>query len=150
MFIVTEYAALTSLVLYVNFKNQVSRKWASIIELFGLCKGSNFNIYIWVWFGILSTNEGKSALINNLVKYLMNTLFRPRKRAEFHENHGRIYTELTFIYPWSANHSKSSAFVVYRHVFEASLTDSVDPDQTAHASSLIWVHTVYLFIYIHQ
>ena len=35
-------------------------------------------------------------------------------------------------------------------IFEASLTNSVDPDQTSCRSSLIWVHTVCLYTYINQ
>ena len=41
---------------------------------------------------------------------------------------------------------KSSAFVVYWNVLEASLTNSVDPDQTGWSwISLIWDHNASLF-----
>ena len=56
----------------------------------------------------------------------------------FHGICDHIYTELTFINPLKPNHKKLSAFVVCRNVFEASFTNSVDPDQTALMSSLIW------------
>ena len=37
---------------------------------------------------------------------------------------------------------KSSAFLVCWNVYEASMANSVDPDQTAPRSSLFWIHAV--------
>ena len=37
----------------------------NILEIFALCKGDNFNIHIWAWFGYF---KGKSGSIYNLVK----------------------------------------------------------------------------------
>ena len=41
-----------------------------INRLFAYCKGGNFNIHIWAWFGYLnsSAKQGKSGSIYNLVK----------------------------------------------------------------------------------
>ena len=53
----------------------------------------------------------------------------------FQENHDRIYTELTLTLkaPITTSRRLSSSKEMF---FEASLTNSVDPDQTALASSL--------------
>ena len=36
---------------FINSCSQVTSGNDCIIELFALCKGSNFNIHIWSWFG---------------------------------------------------------------------------------------------------
>ena len=45
---------------------------------------------------------------------------------------------------------RHSSVLLAAEIVQAYPTDSVDPDQTAHMSSLIWVHTVFLFICISQ
>ena len=42
---------------------------------------------------------------------------------------------LKIINPKRANQNKSSSFVVYRNVSDASSTNIVDPDETAHAGA---------------
>ena len=67
-----------------------------IIELLGRCKGGNFNIHIWVWFGyfICSRREIRVCLFG---KELVNCLSHA-KLCAIHENcDHRIYAELTFI-----------------------------------------------------
>ena len=49
----------------------------------------------------------------------------------FHESPDRIYTDLTCINSQSAYHKKTYVFCCLKKHFEASLTNSVDPDQTA-------------------
>ena len=51
----------------------------------------------------------------------------------FHENPNRIDTELTFINgkPLKPIITKCMGFLLSTKIFEASLTNSVDPDQTA-------------------
>ena len=49
----------------------------------------------------------------------------------FHESIDRIYTDLTCINPQSAYHKKSCVLCCLLKHFESSLTNSVDPDQTA-------------------
>ena len=39
-----------------------------IIELFALCKGGNFNIHIWVWFGYFICLTREIGSFDNLVK----------------------------------------------------------------------------------
>ena len=70
------------------------------IELFSHCKGGNFNIHIRAWFGysICSRSE-----------VLITCLSCPNMRA-FHENLYRLYTELTFINPLSANTTRVVCF----------------------------------------
>ena len=70
---------------------------SGIIELLGHCKGGNFNIHIWAWFGyfICSRREIRFCPFgNDLIRCLSRT-----KVYAFHENSNRIYTELTFINP---------------------------------------------------
>ena len=74
--------------------------------------------------------KGNQALFT-IGKELISCLTSAKVRA-FHWNYDRIYTELTFIKPLKCqSQQKLSAFVVCRIVFEASPTNSVDPDQTA-------------------
>ena len=47
-----------------------------------------------------------------------------------HENPDRIYTELTFINP-KAHNTMSRMLLSSAEIFEASSTNSVDPDETA-------------------
>ena len=59
----------------------------------------------------------------------------------------RLYTEYSFINTESANQNKSSAFCRLHKCFQTFLKKSVDPDQTAPASSLIWgLHRLHLHL----
>ena len=81
-----------------------------IMEFFGFCKGGNFNIHIWVWFGyFICTKKGKQVL--SIGKELLSCFSHAKKR-DFHENHDHIYTELTFINSLSVYYKKTYAFVV--------------------------------------
>ena len=68
----------------------------------------------WRGSALSSAQEGEAGSVN-LIK-----VSRANVRA-LHENHDRIYTELTFINPLSACHKRSYDSVV----FEAPLTNSV-------------------------
>ena len=63
----------------------------------------------------------------------------------YHESPDLIYKDLTYI-------TKSRMFFCLLKHFEASLTNSVDPDQTApiYRISLIWVNTVCVYTYVKQ
>ena len=62
--------------------------------------------------------------------YRVNKRFGPRKRV-FHESPGRIYTGLTCSIPIKRISQKVVCFGCLLKHFEASLTNSVDPDQIA-------------------
>ena len=66
----------------------------SIIKLLGHCKGGNFNIHIWAWFGYFI-----SSFRGNRVLFLTCKEIISCNRCAFHENPDRIYTALTFINP---------------------------------------------------
>ena len=63
----------------------------SIIELFGHCKGDNFNIHIWAWFGyfICSRRDIRFYLF---VKELISCLSCANLRA-FNENPDRYISQ---------------------------------------------------------
>ena len=81
-----------------------------IIELFAHCKGGNFNIHIWTWFGFIISLKGEIRFYL-FGKELIGCLSRAKMRA-FHENPNRIHTELTFVNAESAYHKKSYVFVI--------------------------------------
>ena len=67
----------------------------------------------------------------------------------FHENPNCIHTELNLLSLKAHNHK--CMFLSSTKLFEASLINSVDPNQTAPlgaGSSLIWVHNVCLSAYV--
>ena len=100
-----------------------------IIELFAHCKGGNFNIHIWAWFGYVICLTREIRFYLQFGEEVISCLGRVNVRA-FHENPNRIHTELTSINPYSAS-SQNVCFLSFTKIFEASQTNSVDPDQTA-------------------
>ena len=102
----------------------------SIIRLLAYCKGGNFNIRIWAWFGYF-------ICLGREIKVLFVSCLSSPNTHIFHENHGCISYTLNshLLTLFSANHNKMSAYVLCRNVFEASMTNSVDPDQTSPAHS---------------
>ena len=62
-------------------------------------------------------------------------------------NTGNLMSDINTL---SANHNKSCLLCCLLKWFSTFLTNSVNPDQTAYRSSLIWVHTVCPHTYISQ
>ena len=54
-----------------------------------------------------------------------------------------------FIFLADSSHTKISSLVFILSLKETSWSNSVDPDQTAHRSNLIWFHTACLYTKIH-
>ena len=106
------------------------------IELLGHCKGGNFNIQIWVWFGyfICSRREIRFYLIGKVLK---SCLSRTNVRA-FHENPDRMFTLDSHLLTLKAHIRKSRMFFLSAEIFEASSSNS-----------LIW-HTACLYTYVNQ
>ena len=77
-----------------------------IMEFFGVCKGGNFNIHIWAWFGyfICSKREIRFYL---LVKSYKVVLAMQRSVIFIKILTIYIYTELTFINPLSVYYKKN-------------------------------------------
>ena len=102
-----------------------------IIEPLGHCKGGNFNIHIWAWFGY-SICPGRKIRFYVFGKELISCLSPANVRA-FHENPDRIYILNSHILNLKAHTCitiKSHAYA-FAEIFEASSTNSVDPDLTA-------------------
>ena len=62
----------------------------------------------------------------------------------FHKNPDRLYTELTVFNTKSAYHKKSRVLLSSAEIFEASSTNRVDPDQTAHVGSTLFASILML------
>ena len=47
---------------YSYIKTQMKMSSHDITELYALCKGGNFSIHIWAWFGYFIINKGNQVL----------------------------------------------------------------------------------------
>ena len=92
-----------------------------------------FGILGQVWYLIVS-------IPNLCTLTIFNKLFEQPNVRAFHENPNLIH-----IYTKKSRLLFSSA-----EMFEASSKNSLDPDQTAPVSSLIWVHTACPYTYVNQ
>ena len=99
------------------------------MEFFGVCKGGNFNIHIWAWFGYFICSKRE-------IRFYLLSCFSHAKKLDFHKNPDHIYTELTFINPLSVYYKKTYTFSS-AEIFEDPSIYSVDPDQTASIGS-VW------------
>ena len=96
----------------------------SIIELLGHCKGGNFNIHFWTWFGYFFCSK-REIRFYLFVKESRSCFSRANVRA-FHENPDCIYTE-----PLKHISQKNRLLLSSAEIFEASSTNSVKLDQTS-------------------
>ena len=116
-----------------------------IMELFGFCKGGNFNIHIWAWFGyFICSKKGNQVL--SIGRELLSCFSHANKR-DFHDNSDHIYTELTFINPLSVYY-KTFMLLSSADIFENPSLYSVDPDQTASIGSVWSGSTLYASIFM--
>ena len=107
----------------------LGRTKAPIIKLLGHCKGGNFNIHILAWFGFFIC----SIAWGNQVRFIIGIELSCNKCAN-HEipDHIHIYAELIYINP-----QKSRMHLTSAGIFETFLTNSVDPDQSAHVGGAV-------------
>ena len=71
-------------------------RFYGINRLFAYCKGGNFNIHIWAWFGNFNRLTREIRFYLYFGEELISCLGRANVRA-LHENPNRIHTEHTFI-----------------------------------------------------
>ena len=93
-----------------------------IMELFGFCKGGNFNIHIWAWFGLQTSVIFMKILTIQTLNLRLLTL--------------QVYI------------AKNRMPVSSAEIFEDPSIYSVDPDQTASIGSVRSVSTLYASIFM--